>query len=87
MEGTFIERPLFVSNDTSEAKQRMCRTKSMSRKAQKCEKQESQYDAGWFRTDGDDDPSTTFRQVSKCRLYLRGVKPSFLSVLEGLCAS
>ena len=34
------------------------------------------YVAAEFRTSCDDDGSTIYRQVSKCRLYLRGVVPS-----------
>src|SRR5882724_3678757 len=40
--------------------------------------------AAWLRTGGDDDPLTTYRQVSLCRLYLGRVMPSFFSVLEEL---
>ena len=35
------------------------------------------YVAAWFRTSFDDDSATTYRQVSECRLYLRGAMPSF----------
>jgi hypothetical protein len=35
------------------------------------------YVAVWFRTSFDDDSATTYRQVSECRLYLRGKTPSF----------
>jgi hypothetical protein len=44
--------------------------------------------AVWLVSDEvDDDCLTTYRQVSKCRLYLGPVMRSFLSVLEELYAS
>ena len=40
--------------------------------------------AAWLRTDCDDDPATTYRHVSLCRLYLGRAMLSFLSVLAEL---
>ncbi len=35
------------------------------------------YVAAWLQTSFDGDSATTYRQVSECRLYLRGMTPSF----------
>ena len=65
----------------------MCQNRSMSGISKTVRITRISNVAAWFRTDCDDDPLTTNRQMSKCRLYLRGAMPRFFSVLEELCAS
>ena len=59
------------TNYTREPEQRMCQTRSMSGTSKDLRIRSVSHVAAWFRTGCDEDPLTTFRQMSKCRLYLR----------------
>src|SRR4029077_110822 len=70
-----------------ELKQPMCPNSLISRTFKNVRIRRVPDVAVWFRTDCDEEHVTANRQMLKCRLWLGGAIPSFLSVLEEWCAS